>query len=58
MRDETIHNIEFDYNYEKIIGENEIFIGQRIRDISSDKELNLYYLILVNPSSLAILQKN
>ena len=58
MRDETIHDIEFDYNYEKIIGENEIFIGQRIRDISSDKELNLYYLILENPSSLAILQKN
>ena len=58
MRNETIHDIEFDQNYEKIIGENEIFIGQRIRDISSDKELNLYYLILENPSSLAILQKN
>ena len=57
MRNKTIHDLEFNKTYEKILNENEIFIGQRIRDISVDEELGLYYLILENPSAFSILKK-
>ena len=57
LKNQTIYEIEFDKNFKnpKII--DEIFIGERIRDIIFDKKNNKYYLYLENSPKLAILEK-
>ena len=57
LKEKKIYEIEFDIDFRnpKII--DEIFIGERIRDIIYNKKNNLYYLYLEDTPKVATLKK-
>ena len=55
--DLSIHHISLDENYEKIIKEDIIPIGERIRDLIYIQDLNKVILFLENSASIGILGK-
>ena len=55
----SLHRIRFsDLNYEKILYDEKIYIGERIRDIKYIQKYNLIILALERTGSLGILKKN
>ena len=55
----SLHRIRFsDLNYEKVLYDEKIYIGERIRDIKYIKKYNLIILALERTGSLGILKKN
>ena len=53
--DMSIHHFRFNENYDKIVFEDIIPIGERIRDILFIKNTNQIFLILENTPALAVL---
>ena len=56
--DMTIHHLSFDKDFKKILSEDRIVIGERIRDIKFSYDLNRVLMITENSPSLSILSKN
>ena len=54
----TIHHLTFSKNFNKLISEDRIIIGERIRDIFFSKTLNKILMITENSPSLSILEVN
>ena len=57
MKNKSIHKLKIDLNNKSIIDYNILRIGQRIRDIVTDSENNVYILFLENPSRIATLRQ-
>ena len=55
--DLSIHHIRFDENFNKIIFEEIIPIGERIRDVIFIEEINAVLMFLDTTASIAILSK-
>ena len=53
--DLSIHHISLDKNYKKIIKEDIIPIGERIRDLMYIEDLNKVILFLENSASIGVL---
>ena len=51
-----MYRVKFDKNYERLIYKEEIFIGQRIRDIKYDKKNKIILLALESKSELGIIR--
>ena len=51
-----IYRVKFDQNYEKILFKENIFIGERMRDLVYFKEKNVFLLALENSGSLGVLK--
>ena len=56
--DMTIHHLSFNKDFDKILFEDRIVVGERIRDIKFSKDLNNILMITENSPSLSILSKN
>jgi hypothetical protein len=54
----AIFDYKFNENYTKILDEDEIVIGERIRDLIYLNSKNLVVMVLENSPSIAILKKN
>jgi|TARA_Y100000310_G_scaffold249066_1_gene255072 hypothetical protein len=54
----SIHHVRFDKNYNQIIFENIIPIGERIRDMIYIEKLKKIFLFLENTASIGILSKS
>lgn len=52
----SMYRVKFDKNYERLIYKEEIFIGQRIRDIKYDKKNKIILLALESKSELGIIR--
>lgn len=57
LKEKKIYEIEFDKNFKNPNIVDEIFIGERIRDIIYNKKNNLYYLYLEDTPKVATLKK-
>ena len=55
--DMTIHHLSFNNDFNEILFEDRIIIGERIRDIQFSEDLNSVLLITENSPSLSILTK-
>ena len=53
----TIHHLSFNNDFNEILFEDRIIIGERIRDIQFSEDLNSVLLITENSPSLSILTK-
>jgi len=51
----SIYRVKFDKNYTRIITQEKMFIGERIRDIISSEEGKLFFLSLEDRGSIAVL---
>ena len=51
----SIHRIKFDKNYNRILFDEKIFIGQRIRDLNYSPELNAILLALEEEGEIGII---
>ena len=51
----SIYRVKFDKNYTRIITQEKMFIGERIRDIISSEEGKLFFLSLEDTGSIAVL---
>mgnify|MGYP001160083217 FL=1 len=58
LKGNSIYEVEIDFTNLKLNSISSIKIGERIREIEYDKELNLYYLILENSPSIGVLALN
>ncbi len=58
LKNKTIYNLLFNEDTKTFDIKNQIDVGERIRDIIYDKDLNLYFLYLENKPSLLVFQKN
>ena len=56
LNDRSLYRIKFDSIYSKIYYKEKIFVGQRIRDLKFDPELNLILLSLEDKGELGILR--
>ena len=52
----SIHHFRFNGNYDKIVFEDIIPIGERIRDIIFIKEKNKVIMLLENSPTIAVLE--
>jgi hypothetical protein len=55
LKNKTIYEIELNSNFDKANIVDEISVGERIRDLVYDKELNVYYLYLEDSPAVGIL---
>lgn len=55
LKNKTIYEIELNSNFEKANIVDEISLGERIRDLVYDKELNVYYLYLEDSPAIGVL---
>jgi len=53
----SIYRVNFDSNFSKIITQEKIFIGERIRDITKDNEGQFFFLSLEDTGSIGILSR-
>ena len=58
LKNKTIYNFLFNKDTKTFDIKNQIDVGERIRDIVYDRDLNLYFLYLENKPSLLVFQKN
>ena len=56
LRAESIYIIEVDDKFEKILNEDKIFFGKRIRDIEYDEENKLFFILFEHVPSFGVLE--
>ena len=54
----SLYRIKFNENFTKIVYKEKIFIGQRIRDLKYDPDLNAILLSLEDNGELGIIRSN
>jgi len=57
LKNKTIYEIELNSNFDKANIVDEISVGERIRDLVYDKELNVYYLYLEDSPAVGVLSR-
>ena len=53
----SIYRVKFDKNYNKIITQEKIFVGERIRDITSSNDGQIFFLALEDTGSIATISR-
>ena len=53
----SIYRVKFDKDYNKIITQEKIFIGERIRDITSSIDGKIFFLALEDTGSIATISR-
>ena len=57
LNGKSLHRIKFDENYNKVIFNEKIFIGYRIRDLKYHNKMNAIFLALEEKGELGILSR-